>query len=342
MLSISHSLRSAAESSSLTLRPSKEVMKVGNWVDFLPRDISLEILQKVGTIDKLMNIQKVSISWYRICQDPKLWRSIDIQNIKDLPYTSNNIVKMAMNAIDRSRGQLIDLKIEDFGSEYLLMHLINRGNQLRSLRLVKCLNLFNEGLIEAVKKLPYLEELHIYYGKITYVGLELIGRNCPGLKSLTYNKQGMFPPVYFDYDEDDGHNFSNEAFAIARSMPELRHLSLFGNQMYNDGLEAILDSCPHLESLDIRQCFRVELEECYELSEKCFSIKGFRPPNDCTDDYEFDSSTLDGQIIHIGNEGYFYIGGEDDYHTENYGEYRINDFLGENVSRGRGGSGGGD
>ncbi|XP_047321198.1 putative F-box/LRR-repeat protein 23 [Impatiens glandulifera] len=202
MLSTSRSLRSAAESSSLTLRPSKEVMKVGNWVDFLPLDISLEILQKVGTIDKLMNIQKVSEFYLLVvCRTDTL---------KDCIF---------------------------------------RGNQLKSVRLVKCLNLFNEGLIEAVKKLPYLEELHIYYGKITYVGLELVGRNCPGLKSLTYNIKGMFPPVYFDYDDDDGHYSSNEAFAIARSMPELRHLSLFGNQMYNDGLEVILDYCPHLESL---------------------------------------------------------------------------------------------
>ncbi|XP_047326106.1 putative F-box/LRR-repeat protein 23 [Impatiens glandulifera] len=266
MLSTSRSLRSAAESSSLTLRPSKEVMKVGNWVDFLPRDISLEILQKVGTIDKLMNIQKVSISW---------------------------------------------------------------GNQLSSLRLVKCLNLFNEGLIEAVKKLPYLEELHIYYGKITYVGLELVGRNCPGLKS--YNIQGMFPPVYFDYDDDDGHDSSNEAFAIVRSMPELRHLSLFGNQMYNNGLEAILDSCPHLESLDLRQCYRIDLEECEELSKRCFSIKGFCPL--MTLPMIMNLTHQYGEIIHIGNEGYFYIGGEDDYHTENYGKYWINDFLGANVSR---------
>ena len=46
--------------------------------------------------------------------------------------------------------------------------------------------------------------------------------------------------------------YEDEALAIAETVPGLRHLQLFGNRMTNDGLKAILDGCPQLESLDLR------------------------------------------------------------------------------------------
>ena len=51
------------------------------------------------------------------------------------------------------------------------------------------------------------------------------------------------------------------ALAIAKNMPKLRHLLLNGNRVTNDGLQAILDGCPHLESLDLRKCFNVTLRK---------------------------------------------------------------------------------
>ncbi|XP_047309297.1 putative F-box/LRR-repeat protein 23 [Impatiens glandulifera] len=287
MLSTSRYLRSAADSSSITPCPGKKVIEAQNWVDFLPRDVSLKIMKKVGIIEILNTIPVVCHSWHKISKDPELWRyidmeNLDIENLVRLRPTDCDLVEMTKSAIDRSCGQLIDLKIASFGCDDLLMHLSNRKNQLRSLRLVACWDISDEGLSEAVKKLSSLEELHIYYGNITDEGLELVGRHCPGLRSLTFNQQGMF-------SRDESKSGNDEAFAIARSMPELCHLSLFGNQMSNNGLQAILDSCPHLESLDLRQCFKVDLGD-FELSKRCSSIKGLRSLHDSTDDYEYDSS----------------------------------------------------
>ncbi|CAF2316239.1 unnamed protein product [Brassica napus] len=45
------------------------------------------------------------------------------------------------------------------------------------------------------------------------------------------------------------------ALAIAETMPGLRHLQLFGNKLTEAGLNAILDSCPNLEHLDLRNCY---------------------------------------------------------------------------------------
>ncbi|XP_047321197.1 putative F-box/LRR-repeat protein 23 [Impatiens glandulifera] len=184
-------------------------------------------------------------SWHKISKDPELWR-----------YTDSDLVEMTKNAIDRSCGQLIDLKIASFGCDDLLIHLSNRWIATR----------------------------------IILTCLELVGRHCPGLKSLTFNQNGMF----HEYESEN-----EEAFAIARSMPELRHLSLFENPMSNNGLQAILYSCHHLESLDIRQCFSVKLVDC-ELSKICSSIKRLRDPHDCIDDYEFkfDSCILSTEPYH--------------------------------------------
>ncbi|KAI3709986.1 hypothetical protein L2E82_39759 [Cichorium intybus] len=56
------------------------------------------------------------------------------------------------------------------------------------------------------------------------------------------------------------------AFAIANSMPRLSHLELSDCNMTNDGLQAILDGCPHLQSLDVRQFTEAEiLDICLEM-----------------------------------------------------------------------------
>ena len=53
----------------------------------------------------------------------------------------------------------------------------------------------------------------------------------------------------------------------------------------NDGLLAILDGCPQLESLDLRKCFHVTLSGY--LGKYAERIKVLRHPNDSTDNYEF-------------------------------------------------------
>lgn len=55
-------------------------------------------------------------------------------------------------------------------------------------------------------------------------------------------------------DEDDF------VITIAKGMPQLRHLELVGSEMTDTGLQAILDGCPHLVSLDLRRCFNINLK----------------------------------------------------------------------------------
>ena len=67
-------------------------------------------------------------------------------------------------------------------------------------------------------------------------------------------------------------------------MHGLHHLQLFGNQLTNVGLRAILDSCPHLESLDLRYCFNLNL--LGDLGRRCREqIRKLLLPTDSIADY---------------------------------------------------------
>lgn len=54
---------------------------------------------------------------------------------------------------------------------------------------------------------------------------------------------------------------NDSALAIAGTN-HLNDLMLFRNRLTNEGLCAILVGCPHLESLDLRQCFNRGYKLC--------------------------------------------------------------------------------
>ncbi|CAK9142850.1 unnamed protein product [Ilex paraguariensis] len=179
----------------------------------------------------------------------------------------------------------------------LIVMRTRRSSQLRRLRVVIFHDLSTESLNVVVKKLPLLEELHLYYTYIDKEAIETIGCCCPLLKSFTYN-QKWFPLYPMENDDD-------EALAIAKNMPGLRHLQLLGNinmpglrhlqllgnSMTNNGLQALIDGCPHLDSLDLRQCFNIELDG--DLGKRCSKIKDMKLPFNPTEGYEFDTSLGD-------------------------------------------------
>ncbi|TKY71945.1 putative F-box/LRR-repeat protein 23 [Spatholobus suberectus] len=252
---------------------SKAVADTGerNWVD-LPRDVVCTIFQKLGAIETLTRAQRVCSVWRSISKDPLLWRSVDMRNSGNMDL---QLGVLCRRAIDYSSGHLLHVNIEHFGTDDLLHYITDSTSHLRCLRLACCYQISDEGLREVAKKLPQLVELDISISNLTKDSLEAIGRCCPQLKSLKFNMED-----YRQIESDE------EAFAIAETMPKLCHLQLFGNKLTNDGLLAILDGCPHLESLDLRQCFNVNLGG--SLGRRCAEqIKNLRLPYDPTDDYPF-------------------------------------------------------
>ncbi|KAL3833687.1 hypothetical protein ACJIZ3_008423 [Penstemon smallii] len=206
----------------------------------IAREITATILHKLRVSEKL-NAEAVCTTWRSVCEDPGLWRSIDMD------FTE---VGKCCPAVDRSQGQLNDLKIRYFGTDEMLLYISQRSGRLRSLHLESCYNITDEGLIEAVKNLPLLEELHIYYNLFRVETIETVGRICLNLKSFRFNRRFRRPCQFRECDF--------EAWAIARNMPELRHLEIRGSDLTDQGLLYILYGCSKLESLDLRLCRSIE------------------------------------------------------------------------------------
>ncbi|KAI3959850.1 hypothetical protein MKX01_022332 [Papaver californicum] len=257
--------------------------EVRNWLE-LPHDVLSHIFLKLGAFDILFSAQSLCPMWRKVSKEPLLFRSIDMRNrsylLDDNMY---DVEKMAREAVDRSCGQLVEFSMDDFGSAELLAYVTEKSGELRCLRLVSGHRVSDDALFDLVKKAVMLEELEICHCSLSEDTLIAVGNACPKLKSFRLNRRGYRRP----HIECDG-----EALAIAENMPELRHLHLLGNKLTNVGLKVILDGCLHLESLDLRQCFNVSLEE--DLLKSCRDrLIKLRLPNDSTDDYEFDAAIDD-------------------------------------------------
>ncbi|XP_074276667.1 putative F-box/LRR-repeat protein 9 [Silene latifolia] len=277
--------------------------KYGKWTE-LPRDVTMTILVKLGTLEILESAQFVCKFWYNLCKDPSIWRSIHFRNI-DESELINKHEKMMLNALDRSATGLIDLDVEGFGSDHLCSFIASRASQLKRFRLACCHNISADALIDALRKLPSLEELELTLCSFQAEKIILIINSCPSLKTFKLNELGSRNPT-LACDE--------EALAIAGSMPNLQHLQLIGNSLTNDGLTAILDRCPHLLSLDLRACFHLDLMGNLgkRLPEQ---IKDLRLPYDSTEDYNYLTTDYDSDFdeIYAEYDDMDYVSDDDHY-----------------------------
>lgn len=273
-----------------------------NWAE-LPHDVLSVIFKKIGAIEILLHTQFVCRPWRHLSFDPAMWRVIDMTTLHG-DNMELDLEAMAKEAVDRSQGQLEVFWLEYFGSDDLLRHIADRTSILKCLRLISAYGISDKGLSEMVSRLPQLEELDITFGSFTEKLCGDVGKACPHLKCFRCNAQGN---RYARYESDA------EALGIAGSMPELRRLQLVGNKLTNKGLTEILDKCIHLEYLDLRCCFYVNLNLDTDLRAKCARIRELRFPNDPTDDYEF--------VAECDWDGNFYD--DDNFYSSGYSDIEM-------------------
>ncbi|WOH07055.1 hypothetical protein DCAR_0626484 [Daucus carota subsp. sativus] len=255
-------------------KPSTDTtgMDQRNWLD-LPDDVTTNILHRLSVVEILENVQKVCTAWRKICKDPAMWRVIDMENLQGLA-NPRALEKMCMNVIDRSQGQLVDLSIEHFPTDDLIEFLAQgeRSSQLRRLQISYGYGSLHKSWNDLFRKAPMLEELALTFTTISEETVAEISRCCPMLKSFTYNNHGWKHSIGMDAADDF-------VIAVAKGMPQLLHLQLTGNEMSNKGLQAILDGCPNLQSLDLRGCSSIKLyDSCGKLCKE--RIKNLRLPRD--------------------------------------------------------------
>ncbi|KAJ4805881.1 F-box protein SKIP19 [Rhynchospora pubera] len=215
---------------------------------------------KRGTMEVLRVAGSVCRSWRKVAtQEPVLWRRIDMSSHDYYRSDAFKLVDPARLAIDRSGGRLEEFAAAYFADDYLLRYLCDRTSILKKLNLISSGQLSAAAIAETAERQPLLEEIQISCGPFSKKLTEILGTACPHLKSfeLYYTSYNMPPP---DPDNEEEISNDDEAFGIAKAMHKLHHLQLIGNRLTNEGLTAILDGCPRLETLDIRGCFKVNID----------------------------------------------------------------------------------
>ncbi|KAJ3692321.1 hypothetical protein LUZ60_012671 [Juncus effusus] len=249
-----------------------------NWAELHPA-----IFQKLSSLDVLAGAGRVCRSWRKVSKhEPELWRRIDVTKHG---YGPESVILAAPTkiAIDRSKCNVEEFWIEYLGDDDLLQYLCDRTSGLKSLKLISCYDISDEGVIELAKRQPDFKELEIMLGKFNeeFSLPEFVGKELPNLKVFRFNGIWFSVP----YEEGEEMNDDQDAFGIGKSMKELRCLQLIGNRITNKGLKAILQGCPHLETLDIRACHNIKMDP--DLRARCGRVKTVRLPDNSLEDYEF-------------------------------------------------------
>nr|CAB3446703.1 unnamed protein product [Digitaria exilis] len=257
--------------------------EVRDWAE-MPLDALAAVFGKLDVAEILTGAGLVCRAWRRLAaSDPTLWRRVDMCHQGDLLETEY-AEAMARAAVDRAAGTM-----EAFWANTFLPVLAYlpisacRAPLLKSLQLSLCHRVSNEGFAEAISCLPQLEELDVTFCSLHGSVCDTIGRACRELKCFRLNErwsilQSEFAP-YEGMDDD------TEALGIANTMPGLQNLQLIGNNLTNDGLMAILDRCPHLQSLDIRQCYNIQMDDV--MKSKCARIQDLKLPHDSISDFRY-------------------------------------------------------
>lgn len=254
-----------------------------DWAE-MPSDALAAVFAKLDVADLLTGAGLVCCAWRRLAAtDPTLWRRVVMSHQGDLLETEE-AEAMARAAVDRAAGTMEAFSADTFVTDGLLRYISERAFSLKSLQLSLCHNVSNEGLAEAIKGFPQLEELDITFCSLYGNVCESVGKTCPQLKSFRLNERG-WTILQSEFAAYEGMDDDTEALGIASNMPELHDLQLIGNNLTNDGLMAILDRCPHLESLDIRQCYNIQMDDA--LKSKCARLRNIKLPHDSISDFKY-------------------------------------------------------
>ncbi|KAG2584356.1 hypothetical protein PVAP13_6KG300700 [Panicum virgatum] len=212
-------------------------------------------------------------------EEPSLWRRLGMEKASDKHWRWRHVgVEMAMKlvAVDRAAGECEAFK-GDFDDEYL-PNLVERGPSLKCLHIDDYYNDYEsyEGLVEALMKLPILEELQVYFSNIIEDRdenmLQSICKACPHL-----NKLILMYAASFDLECNEDEYSKERIDGEIPLMPKLHTLKLYECELKGEGLKAILDSCPVLETLHIDGYFdKCEMDK--ELRMKCARVKNLTLP----------------------------------------------------------------
>jgi hypothetical protein len=245
-----------------------------DWSE-LPLDALVLVFARLGPVEILMGSGLVCHSWLQAAKEPSLWTSLDMSNHRAIEEMRAGVLRqMARVAVDRSNGRLEAFSAKYFVTDELLKYISGRSSSasLRSLSLASCNEVTNKGFTELVTHAPQLEDLSLELcpnvgGRHVF---ESAGRACPRLRRFSLRRECFRFSLNYS-------RRTAEALGIASAMSELRSLTLVSCNVNNDELAAVVEGCPRLETLCLRDCYKVIADG--SLRAKCAGIRTLTLPD---------------------------------------------------------------
>ncbi|KAK6150393.1 hypothetical protein DH2020_015325 [Rehmannia glutinosa] len=210
------------------------------WDELIPDALGL-IFKNLSLLEVLTVVPRVCKSWGKAVMGPYCWQEIDIEEWSR-SCKPEVVDRMLRLLITRSCGSLRKLTVSGLANDQSLLFIANQSE-------------INDSIIgKAAGMLSTLTFLDLSYCiKIGAQGLETIGKAC---KSLTTLRRIMHPLEVIDKLSQN-----DEAVAIAATMPRLKHLEIAYLLVDTSSIIEILQNCKHLELLDVRGCWNVNLDD---------------------------------------------------------------------------------
>ncbi|XP_059318051.1 F-box protein FBW2 [Lycium ferocissimum] len=228
----------------------EESFEFRRWDELIPDALGL-IFRKLPLQEVLTIVPRVCKSWGKAARGPYCWQEIDIEEWSK-NRCPDNLDRMLQLLITRSSGSLRKLCVSGLSWEQSFSFIANNAKSLQMLRLPK--SEIGDSVVERVagmfSNITFLDVS--YCIKIGAKALEAIGKHC---KCLTGLRRTMHPlEVINKLSQDD------EALAIATTMPNLKQLEIAYMLVGTKSIIEVLKNCRHLELLDVRGCWNVNLD----------------------------------------------------------------------------------
>lgn len=263
------------------------------WADLLPDALGI-IFSNLSLQEKLTVVPRVCKSWSHAVLGPYCWQKIDIE---EWSYRSSPSIidRMLRTLIPRSNGALREISVSGLQDDLVFSLIAEHARSLQTLQLPRS-NMSDLIVEQVAGRLSTVTFFDLSYCcKIGSRALEAIGKNCKMLAGLRRN---MHP-----IDLEGKLSQNDEAHAIATTMPKLKHLEMAYLCIDTASVLEIIRSCRELESLDVRGCWEVRLDEIKDMAPKVqilgpyvvdhFARNDWESCSDYSDSF-YDDESLDG------------------------------------------------
>ncbi|KAG1342383.1 F-box protein FBW2 [Cocos nucifera] len=261
----------------------EECSEFRGWEELIPDALGL-IFRNLSLQEILTVVPRVCKAWRRAVSGPYCWQEIDIEEWSQR-CKPEHLDRMLQMLIARSCNSFRRLCVSGLPNDSTFSFIADQPRifviwlavqnywftiavSLQTLELPR--SEISDSIVEHVApKLSNITFLDVSYcKKIGARALEAFGKHC---KSLVGLRRRMHPLEVADKVCQD-----DEAQAIARTMPKLRHLEMAYHLLTTCGVLEILSRCKDLEYLDVRGCWDVKLDDKI-LKERHSSLKVLGP-----------------------------------------------------------------